>query len=147
MLNSFVPKFPLFSQLASLFPFCLSWLLLFMPPPPCLGNEPTALHLSLIFPCVLDMTDEWGPPELCSPGLQIKAAPTARWSINQFTPQAADQPINQSLSQQMLLLSLSRGARSGVVEVVFPTKARGWKCLGIEWEADFHVSSNLSSFL
>lgn len=47
----------------------------------------------------------------------------------------------------MLLLSLSGGARSGVVEVVFPTKARGLKCLGIEWEADFHVSINLSSFL
>lgn len=37
--------------------------------PPCLGNEPTALHRSFVFPSVLDMTDDWGPPELRSPGL------------------------------------------------------------------------------
>lgn len=90
--------------------------------PLCLGNEPTALHRSFIFPCVLDMTDEWGPPELCSLGLQIKATPTSRQSINQFTPRAPDQPINQSVSQQMLL-SLRVGAGSGMVELVPPTQA------------------------
>lgn len=90
--------------------------------PLCLDNEPTALHRSFIFPCVLDMTDEWGPPELCSPALQIKATPTSRQSINQFTPRAPDQPINQSVSQQMLL-SLKEGAGSEMVELVAPTQA------------------------
>lgn len=67
------------------------------------------------------MTDEWGPPELCSPGLQIKATPTSRQSINQFPPQAPDQPINQSASQQMLLC-LRGGAGSGMVELVTQTQ-------------------------
>lgn len=91
--------------------------------PLCLGNEPTALHRSFIFPCVLDMTDEWGPPELCSPGLQIKATPTSRQSINQFPPRAPDQPINQSASQQMLLC-LREGAGSGMVELVTQTQTQ-----------------------
>lgn len=80
----------------------------------CLGNEPAAPHLCLVFHRVLDMTDERGPPELCSPGLQIKAAPAAGRSINQLILWAADQPINQSASQQMLLLSLSDAACGGV---------------------------------
>lgn len=69
------------------------------------------------------MTDEWGPPELCSPGLQIKATPTSRQSINQFPPRAPDQPINQSASQQMLLC-LREGAGSGMVELVTQTQTQ-----------------------
>lgn len=97
--------------------------------PLCLGNEPTALHRSFIFPCVLDMTDEWGPPELCSPGLQIKASPISRQSINQFTPRAPDQPINQPVSQQMLL-SLREGAGSGMVELETPAQAESSQVSG-----------------
>lgn len=122
----FVPMFPLFTRHAPILAETFS-----KHAPPHLGNEPTALHLSVIFPCVLDMTNEWGPPELCSPGLEIKAAPTSKQSISQFTLRASDQPINQSVSQQMLP-SLREGAGSGMVELVTPTKASSfWK------ESDF----------
>lgn len=67
----------------------------------------------------------------------MKAAPTSGISINQFTPQASDQPINQSLSQQMLLLSLSERAGRGVVELVSPTKAERLEVSGRRTEIHF----------
>lgn len=72
------------------------------------------------------------------PGLQIKATPTSRQSINQFTPRAPDQPINQTVSQQMLS-SLREGAGSGMVELVTPTQAERSQVSGRKVENYFMV--------
>lgn len=102
--------------------------------PPCLGNEPAALHLSFRLPLCVGH-DRWLET---SRGLLPRALDKgSRWSINQFTPRASDQPINQSLSQQMLLLSLSKRAGSGVLEVVSPTKAEGLKVSAGRKKSDF----------
>lgn len=96
----------------------------------CLGNEPTDPHFSFIFCYVVDMTDDWGPPEGRSPGLKMKATPTQEWSIYQFTPQAHNQLINQSEPADVTAVPLRWACSEVVATAMSPAKAEGLEVSG-----------------